>query len=109
LYAFLILAMRSTCSVHLILLGLITLIILVKRTSYEAPHYAVFCSFPPLPPSYLQIFFSASWSQPPNLCSLRVRDQASHPYTTRCKMTVFPTFHNCVRFLEHSLSSVVIS
>jgi len=33
------------------ILTLITLIMLVKCTSYEAPHYAVFSSLPPLPPS----------------------------------------------------------
>jgi len=29
---------------------------LVKRTSYQAPHYTVFTSLLPLPPTYVQIF-----------------------------------------------------
>jgi hypothetical protein len=43
--------MYATCPAHLILPVLIILIILVKSTSYEAPHYAVFstsCHFIPL-------------------------------------------------------------
>jgi len=38
----------------------------MKRTSYEAPHYAVFSSFPPLPPSYVHIFTSAHCSETPS-------------------------------------------
>jgi len=37
---------------------------LLKRTSYVAPHYAVFSSLPPLP-SYVQIISSAPCSQTP--------------------------------------------
>jgi hypothetical protein len=51
------------CPIHLILLDFITLKYLVKRTTYEAPHYAVFSSLPPLPPSKVQIFSSAPCSQ----------------------------------------------
>jgi len=36
---------------------------MVKRTSSEAPHYAVFSSFPALPSSYVQISSSAPRSQ----------------------------------------------
>jgi len=46
--------MRATRSTYLILLELITLIpnnIFLKRTGYEAPHYAVFSNLPLLPPS----------------------------------------------------------
>jgi len=35
----------------------------VKRASYEAPHYADFSSFPPVPPSWVKIFPSAPCSQ----------------------------------------------
>jgi hypothetical protein len=38
---------------------------LVKSTIYEAPHFAAFSSLPPLPPSYVQIFPSAPYSQHP--------------------------------------------
>jgi hypothetical protein len=50
MYAFLISSMRATCPAHFTPLDLITLMILVKRTSYEAPYYAVFSSLPSLPP-----------------------------------------------------------
>jgi hypothetical protein len=43
----------------------------VKRTSYEAPHYAVFSSLPPVPASYtkvnLMILRSRQLSEPPPL------------------------------------------
>jgi len=57
---------------------------LVKSTSYEAPYYAVFSIFLPLPPSYVQIFSSAPCSQTSSICvlPLSVRDQVSHPYKT---------------------------
>jgi hypothetical protein len=55
--------MCATCPAHLIL-DLITVIILAKHTSHEAPHYAVF-SLPPLPPSEVQIFSSAQCSETP--------------------------------------------
>jgi len=62
---------------------------LLKHTSYEAPHYVIFSSIPPLPPlgpnNHLGILFSNT----PNLCSsLSVRDQVSHPYKTTGKITV---------------------
>jgi len=43
--------MRAICPAHLITLNLIALLYMVKRTSYEVPHYAVFSILPPLPPS----------------------------------------------------------
>jgi len=42
--------MRATCPAYLIILDLITQY-LMKRTSYEAPHYAVFFNLLPLSPS----------------------------------------------------------
>jgi len=53
---------------------------LVKRTSYEAPPYAVFSSFPPLP--YIPLITLFSYIHDP-CSSLSVRDQVSHP----CKTT----------------------
>jgi len=38
---------------------------MMKRTSYEAPHYAVFSSLTPHPPFQFQIFSSAPCSQHP--------------------------------------------
>jgi len=35
----------------------------MKRTSYVAPHYTVFTSFPPLPPPYLLVFFVPTGKQ----------------------------------------------
>jgi hypothetical protein len=42
--------MRDMRPAHLILFGFITLK-MYDEVSYEAPHYAVFSSLPPLPPS----------------------------------------------------------
>jgi len=50
----------------------------MKRTSYEAPHYAVFSSLPPLPPYLDETFSSPPYCQASS--SLIVRDQTSHPY-----------------------------
>jgi len=53
--------MHATC--HFILLDL-------KHTSYEAPHYAVFFTLPLLPPSYIQLFYSATCSQTTSIYAL---------------------------------------
>jgi len=50
-------------TIHFIVLGLITLAIFMRRTSYEVPHYVVFSSFPQLTPPEIQIFSSAPCSQ----------------------------------------------
>jgi hypothetical protein len=42
--------MHATFSSYVILLDLITLIICGEAYSYDAPHYAVFSSLPPLSP-----------------------------------------------------------
>jgi len=42
--------MHAAFPAHLIL-SLIIVVILVKHTGYEAPHYVVFSSLPLLPPS----------------------------------------------------------
>jgi len=52
LYGLLNSFVRSTCLAHLILFDFIALKYFVKRTNYEAPHYAAF-----------SIFFSAPCSQ----------------------------------------------
>jgi hypothetical protein len=60
LYAFLFSPMCATCSAHLIFLDLI-----VRRTIYEAPHYAIFSTFLSLHPSSDQIFSSSPCFQTP--------------------------------------------
>jgi len=47
---------------------------LAKRTSHEAPRYAVFCSLPPLPLSWVQIFSSAPCSQTPSIYIFNILD-----------------------------------
>jgi len=58
---------------------------LVMHTSYEAPHYAVFSSLPPPPPSEVQILPSAPCSQTP---ALTVRDQVSQQVTCRSAVSL---------------------
>jgi hypothetical protein len=73
--------MRATCPAHLILFDSIILIILVKCTSYEAPHYAVFLQ-PPVTSSLFgsNILLSTLFSNTLSLCSsLNARDHISHP------------------------------
>jgi len=66
---------RATCPTHLIL-NFITLTVFgVNRTSYEAPHYAVFSSLPALPPS--QILSSAPGSRTTSAC---VKETNSHAH-----------------------------
>jgi hypothetical protein len=89
LYAFPFSPMYATYPAHLTLLDLITVIILANRTSYEAPHYAVFTSLLPLPPSQLKIFSSAPCSQtPPIFNTGNVRfpiTVTSEPNRSKCK------------------------
>jgi len=59
--------MRSACPAHLILLDFISLIISVKRTSYEVSNYALLFNLPPFPPSQFQTFSSAPCSQIPSM------------------------------------------
>jgi hypothetical protein len=58
---------------------------LVKSTSFETPHYAVLCTFPPLPLSSFQIFSSASCScqtpsiyAPPLVCETKFHTHTKH-------------------------------
>jgi hypothetical protein len=82
LCAFLISPIPVTCPSYLIL-NLITQIMLLRNTSYEAPHYAVLSNLLLFHPSWLKIFSSAPCSQTSCVCSsLNVRDQVSHPYKT---------------------------
>jgi len=63
---------RAAGPAHFILRNFITLIISVEpyNTSYEAPHYAVFFSLPPILPPLVQIFTSAPCSQMSSICVL---------------------------------------
>jgi hypothetical protein len=74
---------------YLIFLDWVTLIILVKCTSYEALQYNLLQ--PPATSSLLvrNILLSTLYSHNLNLCSsLSVRDQVSHPYKTTSKLIV---------------------
>jgi hypothetical protein len=71
LYAFLPSPMRATFLAPLFILDLITLIIYVKHTSYETLNYAVFFSFPQLPPSWVQRFSSAPYFHTPSICLIK--------------------------------------
>jgi hypothetical protein len=66
-------------------IGLVIPIIFGKRTSYEAPYYAIFSNLLQFQPSSIQIFFSAPCA------SLNVTDQVSHPYKTTANVTVLST------------------
>jgi len=82
LYALLISPMRATKPAHLHLLELITLIYLVKCTSYEAPQLGVF-SFPSFFP------LKSKCSETRSICVLLlVWDQVSYPYETTGKILV---------------------
>jgi hypothetical protein len=67
LHAFIFTPIRGTCPFHLILPDLIILIILVRSTNYEAPHYVVFSSLPSLHLPSVQILSSAPCSQTPSV------------------------------------------
>jgi hypothetical protein len=55
---------------------------LVKNTSYEAPHYAVFSNLPSLHLSPIQIFSSAPCSQTPSVYILPLMSETKfHTYT----------------------------
>jgi hypothetical protein len=70
--------MHATCPSQIIFLDFITLIF-----SGEDPHLAIFSILLLLPPSQVQIFSSAPFSNTLNRhSSLQVRDQISHPYKT---------------------------
>jgi hypothetical protein len=59
LYIFLISSLRATRSTHLILLDSITLIILVKRTSYGAPRSYVYTWLSAPPPTEKNVMIFA--------------------------------------------------
>jgi hypothetical protein len=83
--------MRATCPAHHILFDLITPIILVKRTSYEAPHYAVFSSLLPLPPLGPNILISTLFSVGMlNCCFVEENTQFSSLQKVHCM--------NCAEF-----------
>jgi len=44
---------RATCPAHFFLIDLVTLLVTGESTNHAAPHYALFCSLPFLPPSFL--------------------------------------------------------
>jgi hypothetical protein len=67
LNAFLISYHACYTPAHLSPLDLITLIILGEAYKLKAPHYAIFSSIPPLPPSKDEIFPSALCPQTPSV------------------------------------------
>jgi hypothetical protein len=82
LYAFLF----SPCVLHALpisyTLTWLFLLYLVKSTSYEAPHYAVFSSFLPFDPPLVQIFSSACCSQIPSVYVLLIMSETKfHTHT----------------------------
>jgi hypothetical protein len=82
LNTFLFFSMHAVCPTHLLFLRLITLIILVKGTSYEALHYAVLSSLPLDPPSWIQIFSSTPCFQIPTIyIPPLVRETKFHTHT----------------------------
>jgi len=79
----------------------------VKRISYEVPHYAVFFSLPQIPPSYVQIFSSALYSQTQQIySSLSMRDQVLHPYKTAVEMMLLCVL---IFFREKEKSQKILS
>jgi hypothetical protein len=61
-----------SCMLHVLpissFLTWLFLLYLVKSTSYEAPHYAVFYNFLSFHPSWVKIFSSAPFLQIPSVC-----------------------------------------
>jgi hypothetical protein len=91
--------MRVTWSAHLVSLIWLLERYLVKRRSSEAPHYAVFCSLPPLCP--LRSKYSPMHPvllQSQSAFSLSVTDQVSHLYKTTGKIMVLYALNS--KFLE---------
>jgi hypothetical protein len=82
LYKFLIPTMLATCSAHLILHELITLIICGKVYNYQAPRYAVFYILLSFHSSWVQLFSSAPYCQTPSVCVFPITLEAKfHTHT----------------------------
>jgi len=82
---------------------------MVKRASYEAPHYAVFSSLLPLPPSKVQIFSSAPCSQIPSIYVLLLVWRIKFHIHTKPVVNVWFSYYSLWVFGEETWRKKVLN